>query len=114
MATMATTVLEVEAVLDAGEVRLDVRTIQNNPNTNVQQDLGDLVPGEQAATAHGATGRRRLTGAQHHGQRGGVAAHAHPQTGQAGPQDPGAPLRRGQHGQVALLAQRRPASEPLL
>lgn len=74
----------------------------------------DLVPGEPAAMAHGAIGRRSLTGAQHHGQHGGVAAHAHPQIGQVGPQDPGALLHRGQHGQVALPAQRQLALEPLL
>jgi len=113
-ATMTTTVLEVAAVPDVGEVCLPFQLRQNDLDADIRQDPVDLVPGEPAAMAHGATGRRSLTGAQHLGQHGGVGAHARLLTGQVGLLDPGALLRRGRHGQVALPAPRQPALEPLL
>jgi hypothetical protein len=74
----------------------------------------DPVLGEQAATGHGAIGRRSPTGAQPHGQHGGAAAHAHLLTGLAGLLGRGALLRHGRHGQAALLAQRQQVLELLL
>lgn len=71
----------------------------------------DPAPGGQAAMAHGAIGRRSLTGAQPLGQRGGMVAHALLQTGPAGLLDHGAQRRPGRRGPVTLLAQPRPVLE---
>lgn len=102
--TMTTMVLEVEAAPEAGEVCSYPPFKLKDLCTNISQARTDLAHGEQAATVRGAIGLPSLTGAQVHGQGGGVAARAHLQTGQAGLLDRGALLRRGRHGQDAQLA----------
>jgi len=62
------------------------------------------APGAPLATVLTRTGPRAQTGATDLGPRGGVAAHAHLQTGLAGQPDPGRRMRRGRRGRAARSA----------